>query len=111
LSLALFFDAGHYQIMYFTVLLILVTIVAMLVDLYRQGKFRQWLIASFSLLGAAVIAFASSATFVLTAQEYAKYSMRGSSELAKELGKESEGLDKEYAFRWSNGVGETFTLL
>jgi hypothetical protein len=36
----------------------------------------------------------------------------GQSELTShDKGKKAGGLDKEYAFRWSNGIGETFCLL
>ena len=50
----------------------------------------------------------------LLTKEYSKSTIRGGqSELTARKGtaKPNGGLDKDYAFSWSNGVGETFSLL
>jgi hypothetical protein len=60
-----------------------------------------------------VAAASTNMANILSTNEYAKVTMRGGqSELSThDKGKTSGGLDKEYAFRWSNGIGETFCMM
>jgi hypothetical protein len=112
LFLAFFVDSGHFQIVYYGAILIAILVVAMLVAAIKTGKLKQWGIASLVLaIGAGFALTASSARFLQTI-EYNKYSSRGGSELAEtKKGEASGGLDKEYAFRWSIGVGEALCAI
>lgn len=60
-----------------------------------------------------VIALMCNANSFYSNYELGQESIRGKSELTTptESGKQSSGLDKDYAFQWSYGKGETFTLL
>ena len=71
----------------------------------------------------AALAFACNARTLMVSQQYAKQTMRGGNaitvtpedlyhdgEPASISGKKS-GLDIDYAFSWSHGIGETYTLL
>ncbi len=59
-----------------------------------------------------IISFGSNAVITLTNWDYSKESMRGGvSELkAADKNTTSGGLDKDYAFKYSVGITETFTL-
>ncbi len=48
---------------------------------------------------------------IWTAYEYGKFSIRGASELSSNTQSTSGGLDRDYAFAWSNGVWEPLTFL
>ncbi|HEY4650356.1 MAG TPA: YfhO family protein, partial [Pontibacter sp.] len=65
------------------------------------------------LLVAAILAVGVNFGRLATTAEYTKYSIRGKSELTvpNSGDKTSSGLDREYAFNWSYGIGETITLL
>lgn len=111
---ALLIQQNHVQIVYYTLIIAMVMFVAFLV---RSAKEKQSMVAVKSaLLGiaAGIIGFACSAVTMLPTYDYAKESMRGGrSELT--LGdstvKTKGGLDKDYAFRYSLGLPETFTFM
>jgi hypothetical protein len=69
---------------------------------------------SLALLGA-LIGVGTAAVTLFPTYEYAKYTMRGGKSIenteAGIIEKKTEGLDNDYAFRWSIGLGETITLL
>ncbi|HET8573031.1 MAG TPA: YfhO family protein [Edaphocola sp.] len=112
LFLALFFNAGHYQIIYYGAILIGIIVVAQLVLLSKNGQFKTWLKSSLILLVIAGLAGATKAINIIPSQKYNPYTIRGgNSELTGEMHSKSGGLDKDYAFQWSNGVGETLCLL
>jgi hypothetical protein len=60
---------------------------------------------------ALVLALGSNWTHFALTNEYAKETMRGGSDLLKLENKGDNGLDREYALKWSNGITETGTLL
>lgn len=112
LVLAFFFDSGHYQIIYYGAIVIGVVVVAYLIQALRKGQIKHWILASLALGLAATFAFLANGSRILMTQEYNPYSIRGgTSELTHNQSLQSGGLDKDYAFQWSNGVGETFCLL
>jgi len=112
LFMAFSFDSGHLQIIYYSAFLIGALVLAALVAAIRKGAIKQWLLGSAFLLCAAVFAFLTSASRLMQTQEYTPYSIRGGgSELTIGKKEKSNGLDRDYAFAWSNGVGETFTIL
>jgi hypothetical protein len=57
------------------------------------------------------LALGSNWTHFALTNEYAKETMRGGSDLLKLQNKGDNGLDREYALKWSNGITETGTLL
>lgn len=109
---ALLFTAGHYQIIYYGAVLMGILVIAKLLINLKQKTFKNWMIASCVLLGVALLAASTRAARMIPIQQYGHHSIRGgNSELSGALHDQSGGLDKEYAFQWSNGVGETLCLL
>lgn len=87
---------------------------AFLFKSYKEKELGSALKASALGLIAGILGLACCAVAMLPTYQYAKESMRGGrSELTlgdKEV-KTEGGLDKDYAFRYSLGFGETFTFL
>lgn len=112
LFLALFLSAGHYQIIYYGSILVGIIVVAELFQKIRAKQLKQWFLASFLLLGVALVASATKAINILPVQSYNPYSIRGgNSELSGEMHAKSGGLSRDYAFQWSEGIGESFCML
>jgi hypothetical protein len=105
----------HLQIVYYTVLSVGLLILAFLVDSWRQKTLKPAFTGVVIAVVAAAVGIATSAITLLPVAEYSKETMRGGrTELArnsKDKGESKDGLSKDYAFMWSYGTGETFTLL
>jgi hypothetical protein len=105
----------HQQIVYYTLLVIGAIGIAYAVKCIREKQIKHLVIANALAIIAIAGGFASNALMYLTTYEFSKESMRsGKTEITvnpdgskKPVG----GLDKEYAFNWSYGKGETFTLI
>ena len=79
-----------------------------------QKEIANWLKATGTVVIASALAVMPNSTQMLTTYEYQKETMRGGSELsdeAKKSGQKTTGLDKDYAYQWSEGKQESFTLL
>jgi hypothetical protein len=115
LSLSLMISTGHYQILYYAIIIVLFMVIGFLVQAIKAGKLKDFFIASFVSLGIAVLASGLNLQNILPMMEYNKMTMRGGqSELTivgHDKGKKTGGLDKDYAFAWSTGIGETFCLM
>lgn len=111
---ALLLMQNHVQIVYYTLMIAFVMFIAFLLKSIREKQPMVAVKAGFLGIIAAAIGLACSATTMLPTYEYSKESMRGGrSELT--LGdstvKTKGGLDKDYAFHYSLGLGETFTFM
>ncbi|OSZ78568.1 hypothetical protein CAP35_10050 [Chitinophagaceae bacterium IBVUCB1] len=115
LSLALMITSAHYQVVYYTIIIVLALVIGMLFIAIKNGTIKNFLISSVISLVVAVVALGPGLQFVMSTMEYNKTTMRGGqSELTfvkHDQDKKTGGLDKEYAFRWSNGIGETLCLM
>jgi hypothetical protein len=110
-ALALQLFAYHYQITYYLGLMIALYVLYALVEHLRRGALKAWTLSSALALLALVLALGSNWTHFALTNEYAKETMRGGSDLLKLQNKGDNGLDREYALKWSNGITETGTLL
>lgn len=108
---ALQMTSNHYQITYYTILIIAVMAIFMLVDALRNEGIAKFIKASAILLVAGVIGVGPTFGNLWTTLQYASQTMRGETELTTANASDQGGLDIEYAYRWSYGVGETMTLL
>ena len=113
LGLALQIKNNHLQITYYTGILCIVLYTGFLIAEIIRKDYKLLLKATGVLAIAVIIAVLSNAYSFYSNYEMAQESIRGKSELSQpaELEKQSSGLDKEYAFQWSYGKAETFSLL
>lgn len=109
LFLAFFLDAGHYQIIFYAVVFSALLAIGYLVEAIKEGKLKTWGIATVLLATVAGLAFLSSSSKIIQTLDYSKYSMRGGQSVLSE--EATTGLEKDYAFAWSNGVGEAFCMV
>ena len=110
--IALMITNNHFQVIYYCMFIFVSFGVTMFFLAVKEGRLKQFFISSAIAVVAGLIGVGPGMTSVLTTQEYAKETMRGgASELSGHDKKENGGLDKEYAFRWSNGIGETFSVM
>ena len=108
---SLILNANHLQITYYLIMLFLVLGTAKLIEAIKENQFKYYLKSVLVLLLAGVLGASTNITRVLTTYEYGEESMRGKSDLTKDLDNKTSGLDKDYATAWSYGKAESFTLL
>ncbi len=114
---ALQIGQGHQQISYYLFIILFIMGIAWLIRMIRTGE-TVHVAKSLSLIViAGIIGIAVNALTLLTVADFADHSKRGgqlvldqSQEKAGADGK-TKGLTKEYAFQWSYGVGETYSLM
>jgi len=107
--LGLQITANHLQITYYLLLILAIYGIFKLVDAIRNNQVPNFAKATGALAIATILAFAANTTNLWTTQEYAKETIRGTSELSAKAGQ--DGLTKDYIFGWSYGIGETMTLM
>ncbi len=110
LGLALELRSNHLQITYYLFLLLLIYVGTQLVYSIREGKVNFFTKSMGYLAVAGLLALGSNFGKIWSVYEYGQYSTRGPSDLVNTEGP-SNGLDRGYAFHWSNGIIEPVTLL
>lgn len=101
---------NHLQISYYTLIIVAVYGIGQLVRFAKDKQLPEFSkIVAILLLGAFLGVMGNAARLV-SIIEYGKYSIRGERNLGND-GISESGLDKNYAFNWSQGKFETFTLL
>ena len=112
LFLALEIRVNHIQMTYY---LFIAMLILMGIELYHANKEKQ--LARFgkaigSIAAACMLALAVNAGLLWTTYEYSQESIRGKSNLLSEAKpSQNEGVDREYAYQWSQGVMENLTFL
>lgn len=110
LSLAV--RANHIQILYYTLIILLIFGVVELIYSIKEKTLPSFLKSTGMVLAGVVIALGMNATALITTYEYGKYTMRGDSNgLTTDVQNVQNGLNKEYITQWSYGVDESMTLL
>ncbi|MDR2065112.1 MAG: hypothetical protein LBP85_05320 [Prevotellaceae bacterium] len=112
---ALFFSlqlfSNHVQMTYYFLLFVGIFVVCRLVHDIRENHLPGFFKASIVLLVAGLIGFGINSTNLILSAKHSEQTIRGKSELTDNVGNKTSGLDRDYATRWSYGIGETFTLL
>lgn len=111
LFLAIEIRTNHIQMTYYLFIALLIYVG---IELYHAVKTKttQDFLKSFGYLAAAVLlAVAVNAGMLWTSYEYGAETIRGKSNLKTEKSEPNNGLDREYAYQWSQGLGESLTFL
>ncbi|MEP6926849.1 MAG: YfhO family protein, partial [Ginsengibacter sp.] len=112
---ALLIGQNHLQVVYYTLMIAGFLSLAFIIKSYREKNISPALKAVVLGLVAGILGLACNAVSMMPTYEYAKESTRGGrSELTPAKSSENKtkgGLDKAEAFRWSYGLGETFTFI
>ncbi len=109
--------ANHIQITYYLAIVIFIFAIGLLIYLCidkarRSSMLKNFFIASGILLVTGSIGIATNANKLIPTNEFSKYTMRGGSELSSNSETHNKnGLDLEYATRWSYGLEEMPNLL
>ncbi|MCF0073578.1 hypothetical protein LZD49_24070 [Dyadobacter sp. CY261] len=113
LSLELY--ANHVQITYYLGIGVVILVIVECVSYIKKGMAKDLVLILGGLALAAVIALGTHTTRLWNAYDYTKETIRGKSELVTTgkdaAAKKGTGLDKEYAFAYSYGIGELLTLV
>lgn len=114
---------NHIQITYYTAIAGVVLGITYAVYAIKDKWIKQFLTAVCVLLLGCAMALTINSRHLFVNQQYAEYTMRGGSEISvtpedlykdgepKSIAGKTSGLDIDYAYSWSYGKGETFTLL
>lgn len=116
-GLGLHLAAGHLQITYYLLMMVLVWLSFEFVIAIRQKLLTNLIKSYVFILIAALLAVGTNITNLLATSEYTKFTIRTPTELKRaekeggEETKKSTGLDKDYAFDYSYQITEPLTAL
>ncbi|MBC6400536.1 MAG: YfhO family protein [Ekhidna sp.] len=109
LALGLQIRTNHLQITYYLLLIVTGYGINQLILAFKEKNLKSFAVKSGLLVVVATLAFGANYGRLATILAYSKYSIRGKSELSADQSA-SSGLDREYAFRYSNGITEPLFL-
>lgn len=112
-GIALQIRSNHLQITFYLVLFCLIYGLVELYMAYAEKRVVPFLRASLLVLAGIGLAYGVSYGRLSLIREYTPHTIRGERQLTPQegSGEAKEGLDKGYAFSWSQGKWESFTLL
>lgn len=103
--------ASHPQMTYYFSFLALAFILTEFIGMLLEKRMSHFFKAT-ALLGImAILALGSNWSYIKTTNDYAKFSIRGTSELSSGAENKTSGLDRDYITQWSNGISETWSML
>lgn len=123
LALGLQIALNHIQITFYTAIAGVIMGIVYLIYSLKDKYFPRFMLSVGILIVGALLAIACNTRHLLVNQEYMEYTMRGGSEITvtpqdlygaefpRNNNSNENGLDINYAFSWSYGVGETYTIL
>ncbi|MGB3464851.1 MAG: YfhO family protein [Cyclobacteriaceae bacterium] len=110
LALALHLRVNHLQMTYYLLIIVLIYGLIEMIIHFREKNSGSFFKTVGLLTIAAILAVTANMGRILTTYEYGQYSIRGERELASES-ESSSGLDKDYAFEFSNSILEPLFLV
>jgi len=111
IALALEVRAGHLQITYYLLLIVICIVIAELIEAVKAKRYLHFVKASGILLGVAALAVLTCTTTLYANYEFGKETMRGKPVLKQNADIQTKGLDRDYITQWSYGIGETWSLM
>jgi len=111
LFMALEIRSNHIQMTYY---LFIALFILACVEFYHAFKAKQLAVfgkAISYIFAGIILSVLVNAGTLWTTYEYGKETIRGKSNLTTDKAEPANGLDKEYAYQWSQGVGESFSFL
>jgi Bacterial membrane protein YfhO len=106
---------NHLQVSYYFFLIAAIVTIGYLVKWIKEKDWKHIGVAGSLTILSAIIGLAGNAMVIKSTSEYSKYTMRGGKELDiigdSVVTAKTKGLDTSYAFEYSLGKAETFTLL
>ena len=108
-ALILELRAGHPQITYYFLWVLGIWFIYDLNKAIRERTWKPFLTLTSLALAGGIVALVANAQPYWSIYEYTPYSIRGGSAEASAMDS-SSGLELDYAFQWSQGVGELLTL-
>lgn len=110
LGLMLQLRFNHLQITYYTVIIVFVYLMAVIYEKYKSRQLPDFGKVTLILILGTLIAVGGNVSRFISVYEYGKFSTRGAPNLETGMNAQA-GLEKDYAFNWSQGKAETLTLL
>lgn len=110
-ALALEIKAGHLQITYYLLIIVIVYGIFKLIESISDKQITHFFKATGILFVAALLAASTHTTNLWATYDYGQDTMRGKPELTKDAENKSSGLNRDYITDWSYGIGETWSLI
>lgn len=111
LFLSIEIKANHIQMTYYLMLALLLLLVIELYHALKKKETTAFLKSLGYIAGATLLALLVNASLLWSTYEYSKYSIRGKSNLTQSTAGTGDGVSRDYAYEYSEGVGETLTFL
>lgn len=114
ISSFLLIATNHLQITYYGIIVAGFMSISYVIEWIKHKQYKHLVIAGALALVCGGLGIMANSTGLMTTWDFAKETMRGGAltlDTANNKAVKSEGLDVDYAFRWSYGPTETFTIV
>lgn len=112
LFMALEIRSNHIQMTYYLFIALIILGAIELYHAYKAKEIKTYGKSLGYIVAGIVLGVLINAGTLWTTYEYSKESIRGKANIKSvDAAHPTDGLDKEYAYQWSQGIGESFTFL
>ena len=115
LFLGLQVHANHYQMTYYTLIMLFIVVVIHCWDFFKKNELRRIYQSLIVFLSVGLISLMMNAPSLLATKEYSEFSTRSKNEISinpdGSLKESMNGLDKDYITEYSYGILESFNLI